>query len=45
MLPDKLSSNLRGTDVAGIDLATLTPGFNDTVHDSQGVFRALLDAL
>jgi alpha-D-ribose 1-methylphosphonate 5-triphosphate synthase subunit PhnH len=29
----------------GIDLATLTPGFIDTVHDSQGVFRALLDAL
>ncbi|CAN7527948.1 phosphonate C-P lyase system protein PhnH [Caballeronia sp. LjRoot29] len=45
MLPDKLSNNLRGPDVTSIDLATLTPGFNDTVHDSQGVFRALLDAL
>ena len=45
MLPDKLSSNLHGADAAGIDLTTLTPGFDDTVHDSQGVFRALLDAL
>src|SRR5476649_1652777 len=45
MLPDKLSNNFRSTDVTSIDLATLTPGFADTVHDSQGVFRALLDAL
>jgi alpha-D-ribose 1-methylphosphonate 5-triphosphate synthase subunit PhnH len=30
---------------AGIDLQTLTLGFADTVHDSQRVFRALLDAL
>lgn len=29
----------------GIDLQTLTPGFADIVHDSQGVFRALLEAL
>jgi len=28
-----------------IDLSTLTPGFTDGVHDSQGVFRALLEAL
>ncbi|SAK94878.1 carbon-phosphorus lyase complex subunit [Caballeronia hypogeia] len=28
-----------------IDMATLVPGFNDTVHDAQRVFRALLDAL
>lgn len=28
-----------------IDLATLTPGFGDAVHDSQEVFRLLLDAL
>ncbi|MDB5789720.1 phosphonate C-P lyase system protein PhnH [Caballeronia mineralivorans] len=45
MLPDKLSTTLHGSNAAGIDLATLTPGFSDTVHDSQGVFRALLDAL
>ncbi|CAB3809507.1 phosphonate C-P lyase system protein PhnH [Paraburkholderia fynbosensis] len=30
---------------AGIDLSTLMPGFADTIHDSQGVFRSLLDAL
>jgi alpha-D-ribose 1-methylphosphonate 5-triphosphate synthase subunit PhnH len=28
-----------------IDMTTLVPGFNDTVHDAQRVFRALLDAL
>lgn len=28
-----------------IDMSTLVPGFNDTVHDAQRVFRALLDAL
>lgn len=28
-----------------MDMSTLVPGFNDTVHDSQRVFRALLDAL
>jgi len=28
-----------------IDMTTLVPGFNDTVHDSQRVFRSLLDAL
>jgi alpha-D-ribose 1-methylphosphonate 5-triphosphate synthase subunit PhnH len=28
-----------------IDLSTLTPGFSDTVHDSQRVFRSLLEAL
>jgi alpha-D-ribose 1-methylphosphonate 5-triphosphate synthase subunit PhnH len=28
-----------------IDLSTLTPGFTDTVHDSQRVFRSLLEAL
>jgi alpha-D-ribose 1-methylphosphonate 5-triphosphate synthase subunit PhnH len=28
-----------------IDLSTLAPGFTDTVHDSQRVFRALLEAL
>jgi alpha-D-ribose 1-methylphosphonate 5-triphosphate synthase subunit PhnH len=28
-----------------IDMTTLAPGFNDTVHDAQRVFRALLDAL
>ncbi len=28
-----------------IDMTTLVPGFNDTVHDSQRVFRALLEAL
>src|ERR1700758_946249 len=26
-------------------LATLTPGFADPVHDTQAVFRTLLDAL
>ncbi len=37
--------SLRALRKAGsIDLATLTPSFNDTVHDSQGVFRALLNA-
>jgi alpha-D-ribose 1-methylphosphonate 5-triphosphate synthase subunit PhnH len=39
------SNNLHGMSAGSIDLATLTPGFADTVHDSQGVFRALLDAL
>jgi alpha-D-ribose 1-methylphosphonate 5-triphosphate synthase subunit PhnH len=28
-----------------IDMTRLVPGFNDTVHDAQRVFRALLDAL
>jgi alpha-D-ribose 1-methylphosphonate 5-triphosphate synthase subunit PhnH len=28
-----------------IELTTLTPGFNDPVHDTQAVFRTLLDAL
>jgi alpha-D-ribose 1-methylphosphonate 5-triphosphate synthase subunit PhnH len=28
-----------------MDMTTLVPGFNDTVHDAQRVFRALLDAL
>jgi alpha-D-ribose 1-methylphosphonate 5-triphosphate synthase subunit PhnH len=28
-----------------IDLSMLTPGFTDTVHDSQRVFRSLLEAL
>jgi alpha-D-ribose 1-methylphosphonate 5-triphosphate synthase subunit PhnH len=28
-----------------IDMTKLVPGFNDTVHDAQRVFRALLDAL
>lgn len=35
----------RDTSAGGIDLSTLTPGFTDTIHDSQGVFRSLLDAL
>lgn len=32
-------------DSMQIDMAALVPGFNDTVHDAQRVFRALLDAL
>jgi alpha-D-ribose 1-methylphosphonate 5-triphosphate synthase subunit PhnH len=39
------SANARGASTGSIDLATLTPGFTDTIHDSQGVFRSLLDAL
>ncbi|SAL40222.1 carbon-phosphorus lyase complex subunit [Caballeronia telluris] len=33
------------TDRMIIDMASLLPGFRDVVHDSQAVFRALLDAL
>jgi alpha-D-ribose 1-methylphosphonate 5-triphosphate synthase subunit PhnH len=39
------SADARGANAGTIDLATLTPGFTDTIHDSQGVFRSLLDAL
>jgi|SRR6266702_4120442 len=39
------SPGAQGTNAGGIDLAMLTPGFTDTIHDSQGVFRSLLDAL
>lgn len=39
------SADARGASAGSIDLATLTPGFTDTIHDSQGVFRSLLDAL
>ncbi|CAB3793194.1 phosphonate C-P lyase system protein PhnH [Pararobbsia alpina] len=45
MQTDNPSMDVRGSNTASIDLAALTPGFADTVHDSQNVFRALLDAL
>ena len=35
----------RRTGDAPIELATLASGFSDPVHDSQRVFRVLLDAL
>jgi alpha-D-ribose 1-methylphosphonate 5-triphosphate synthase subunit PhnH len=45
MQSDNPSMDVPGSNAASIDLATLTPSFIDTVHDSQEVFRALLDAL
>jgi alpha-D-ribose 1-methylphosphonate 5-triphosphate synthase subunit PhnH len=40
------ANQMNGTQGSGgIDLSTLSPGFADIVHDSQSVFRALLDAL
>lgn len=45
MQTDNLPIDARSLNAATIDLTTLTPGFADTVHDSQGVFRALLEAL
>jgi alpha-D-ribose 1-methylphosphonate 5-triphosphate synthase subunit PhnH len=39
------SGGAREAGAGSIDLATLTPGFTDIIHNSQGVFRSLLDAL
>ncbi|NIA71806.1 phosphonate C-P lyase system protein PhnH [Pelagibius litoralis] len=34
-----------GIGPAGIDIADLKPGLGDPVHDSQGIFRILLEAM
>ena len=45
MQPGDRFNSAHGPHSEQIDMALLMPGFGDVVHDSQGVFRALLDAL
>lgn len=43
---NQMSGAMSGSQALnGIDLSVLAPGFTDPVHDSQSVFRVLLDAL
>ncbi|HEY4350325.1 MAG TPA: phosphonate C-P lyase system protein PhnH, partial [Paraburkholderia sp.] len=39
------TSNNQAQAALSTSLATLTPGFADPVHDTQAVFRTLLDVL